>query len=103
MANDYLSPLSSPCLRCSYHSFQRTCALSNLTCVDQGGIVHYTTGAAGASLDAAGLYPSAYVVKTIEGQYGYTLAHAPNATALRLTFYQNADNSVGDDVWITKV
>lgn len=87
-----------------YHSFQRTCRLANLTCVDATvpGIVHYTTGAAGASLDATTLYPSDYVEKTILGKYGYSVVHAPNASALRLTFYLNADNSVGDDVWLYK-
>jgi acid phosphatase type 7 len=88
-----------------YHSFQRTCRLSNMTCVPDAsapGIVHYTTGAAGASLDATTLYPSSYVERTVLGQYGYSVVHAPNATALRLTFFLNADNSVGDDVWLYK-
>jgi hypothetical protein len=87
-----------------YHSFQRSCKMANLTCVRDGdaGIVHYTTGAAGASLDAVNIYPSDYIDKTILGAYGYSVAYAPNASALRLTFYKNEDNSIADDVWITK-
>lgn len=79
--------------------------MANLTCVAPGdgpGIVHYTSGAAGAWLDSTTLYPSTYIDTTILGQYGYSVAHAPNASALRLTFFLNQDNTVGDDVWITK-
>jgi hypothetical protein len=49
-----------------YHSFQRSCKMAYLKCVAAGeaGIVHYTTGAAGAGLDAVGLYPSDYIEKT---------------------------------------
>ncbi len=40
--------------------------MAYLKCVAEGerGIVHYTTGAAGAGLDGAGLYPSDYIEKT---------------------------------------
>ena len=87
-----------------YHSFQRSCRVANLTCVgpSEPGVVHYTTGAAGAWLDATELYPSNYIDATILGQYGYSMAHAPNATALRLTFFLNVNNTIGDDVWITR-
>jgi len=85
-----------------YHSFQRSCAMANLTCVEEGGVVHYTTGAAGASLDEVALYPSSYIEKTILGKWGYSVVDAPNATAMRLTFFDNADDAVGDDVWITQ-
>ena len=85
-----------------YHSFQRTCAVANLTCVKTGGIVHYTTGAAGASLDAVTLYPSDYIENTILGVYGYSVVSAPNASALRLSFFANEDDSIRDDVWIYK-
>ena len=97
------SLLSSPPHR-HYHSFQRSCRVANLTCVgpSEPGVVHYTTGAAGAWLDATELYPSNYIDATILGQYGYSMAHAPNATALRLTFFLNVNNTIGDDVWITR-
>ena len=88
-----------------YHSFQRSCRMASLKCVAPGagaGIVHYTTGAAGASLDEVGLYPSTYIEKTILGKYGYSVFSAPNASALRMTFFDNADDSVGDDVWLTQ-
>jgi hypothetical protein len=74
--------------------------MANLTCVGDGGIVHYTTGASGASLDAVRLYPSDYIEKTILGSFGYTVVFSPNATALRLTFNLNKDGSTADDVWI---
>lgn len=85
-----------------YHSFQRSCSMANLTCVQSGGIVHYTTGAAGASLDAVSLYPSNYIETTILGRFGYSLVSAPNASALQLVFHANDDDSVLDEVWITK-
>ena len=83
-----------------YHSFQRSCAMANLTCVSDGGIVHYTTGAAGQSLDSISLYPSQYIEKTILGRYGYSILTAPNATSLNLQFFANDDNEPADDVWI---
>ena len=85
-----------------YHSFQRSASIANLTRVPTGGIVHYTTGAAGAGLDVVDLYPSTYIEKTILGKWGYSVLTAPNATALRLQFYENEGNTVADDVWITK-
>lgn len=86
-----------------YHSFQRTCRVANLTCVGEGqtGVVHYTTGAAGAGLDAANLYPSVYVEKTILGEFGYSVMEA-NATSLALRFFKNADNSLLDAVILNK-
>lgn len=84
-----------------YHSFQRTCMVANLECVKEGGIVHYTTGAAGASLDAVSLIPSNYIDKTILGSYGYSILTA-NATTLTLTFYRNHDDAVLDFVTLVK-
>lgn len=90
-----------------YHAYMRTCPLVNGTCVTQAqgdgprGIVHYTTGAAGMSLDdPAGLYPSTYVDKYIQGRYGYSVVTIANATALHLEFHDNEDDSVTDDAWI---
>ena len=93
-----------------YHSFQRSCYVgADYTCVKHGpghgadsGVVHYTSGAAGASLDEVGLYDDPVIDKTILGEYGYTIVDAPNATAMRLTFFRNSDNAVLDDVWLTK-
>ena len=87
-----------------YHSFQRTCRVANLTCVGEGaqpGVVHYTTGAAGAGLDAAKLYPSSYVEKTLLGVYGYSVMEA-NGTTLALRFFKNADDSLLDEVVLSK-
>ena len=89
-----------------YHSYQRSCYVgANYTCVGSGagnGIVHLTTGAAGALLGHADLYPDPVIEKTILGSFGYSIADAPNATALRLTFFRNSDNSILDDVWLRK-
>ncbi len=93
-----------------YHSFQRSCFVgASYSCVPGGpgngansGIVHYTSGAAGAGLDEVGLYDDPVVEKTILGSWGYSVVEAPNATAMRLTFYRNVDNAVEDDVWIYK-
>jgi acid phosphatase type 7 len=87
-----------------YHSFQRSCPMANLTCVSKGGIVHYTTGAAGSSLDAvdACCYNNSYIERTILGEYGYSVISAPNASALHLAWYFNSNNSLGDEAWVFK-
>lgn len=84
-----------------YHSFQRTCSVANLECVKSGGIVHYTTGAAGASLDQVSLIPSTYIENTILGTFGYSIM-AANQTTLSLTFYRNDDDAVLDYVVLEK-
>ena len=84
-----------------YHSFQRSCSMAALECVPTGGIVHYTTGAAGAGLDVVGLYPSTYIEKTILGKWGYSVLEA-NATTLMLSFHDNADDAVLDFVALSK-
>jgi len=89
-----------------YHSFQRSCYVgANYTCVDglsNGGIIHYTSGAAGAGLDEVGLYKDPVIEKTILGTWGYSVIHSPNASALHLQFFANVNNSVLDDVWLYK-
>jgi hypothetical protein len=86
-----------------YHSFQRSCKMSGLKCVAEGqpGIVHYTTGASGAGLDGAGLYPSDYIEKTIEGKFGLSVMEA-NATTLTLAFYETEGGALADFVALSK-
>ncbi len=88
-----------------YHAFQRSCYVGlNYSCVagPHGGIVHYTSGAAGASLDDVGLYDDPVIEKSILQVFGYSVLHAPNASALRLQFFANVNNSVLDDKWLYK-
>lgn len=82
-----------------YHSFMRTCAVANGTCT-RGAPVHYTTGAAGATLDVVELYPSVYVEKFDNKHFGYSVVTAVNASAMRLQWFWNEDNSLQDDVWV---
>lgn len=84
-----------------YHSFMRTCPVANGTCT-AGAPVHYTTGAAGCTLDAAPLYPSTYVAKYDGDHWGYSVLTAENATALRLQWFWNVDNSLADEAWVYK-
>jgi hypothetical protein len=63
--------------------------------------VHYTTGAAGQSLDNAPLYPSDYVEKYDGNHYGYSIVTV-NQTAMNLQWYWNEDDSLQDDVTLTK-
>ena len=71
-------------------------------CVASGGVVHYTTGAAGQSLDHAPLYPGhAYVEKYDGDNYGYSVIDV-NATAMRLQWFWNTDDSLQDDVTLLK-
>jgi hypothetical protein len=84
-----------------YHSFLRTCAVANGTCVKTGGVVHYTTGAAGASLDHAPLYPGYDYVEKYDGDhYGYSIITVANRTHMRLQWFWNQDDSLQDDVWV---
>ena len=83
-----------------YHSFQRTCACANMSCED-GGIVHYTQGAAGAALDDITLYPSTVVEKTLLGVFGFSTVTA-NRTALVLEFVDSVDGKVADTVVLRK-
>ncbi len=78
--------------------------MANLTCIPTGGIVHYTTGAAGSNLDNASAccYASSYIERTILGEFGYSVVHAPNASSLRLAFYYNRNGSLGDEAWLYK-
>jgi len=76
--------------------------MANLTCVSSGGIVHYTSGAAGAGLDTASVYNSTFIERTIEGRYGFSIIDAPNATALGLQFITNNDGVVTDEVWLRR-
>ena len=89
-----------------YHSFQRSCYVgADYSCVSgpaQGGIVHYTSGAAGQGLDEVGLYPDPVIEKTILGIFGYSVIHTPNSSACHLQFFANVNNSVLDDVWLYK-
>ena len=86
-----------------YHSFQRSCAMAALQCVPKGGIVHYTTGAAGSNLDAsdACCANTTYIERTITGAYGFSVLTA-NASALRLAWYFNDNGTLGDDAWLRR-
>lgn len=105
-----------------YHSFMRTCSLVNYTCVNGSsataeqpspsspsagasnsgsrGIIHYTTGAAGMSLDNAPLYPSDYIEKYDGNHFGYSIFTVHNSSAMRMQWFWNQDNSLQDDVWV---
>ena len=83
-----------------YHSFLRTCQVADGVCAP-GAPVHYTTGAAGQSLDNAPLYPSNYVQKYDGAHFGYSVITV-NQTAMNLQWFWNADNSLQDDVTLTK-
>jgi len=85
-----------------YHSFMRTAPIAGLKRTP-GAPVHYTTGAAGASLDNAPLYPSDYIEKYDGDHFGYSIIDAVNATHCRLSWYWNQDDSLQDDAWLVKV
>lgn len=84
-----------------YHSFYRTCQVANGVCTP-GAPVHYTTGAAGQTLDNAPLYPGYKYVEKYDGDnYGYSVVTV-NASAMRLQWFWNKDDSLQDDVTLTK-
>ena len=84
-----------------YHSFYRTCQVADGVCTP-GAPVHYTTGAAGQTLDNAPLYAGYKYVEKYDGDnFGYSVVTV-NETAMRLQWFHNADNSLQDDVTITK-
>lgn len=87
-----------------YHSYLRTCAVSNFTCVGgdndvSEGIVHITVGCAGASLDSVALYTNDWTV-TYDYAFGYSVISAVNSTALHVQYYLNQDGTEKDAVWL---
>lgn len=85
-----------------YHSFFRTCAVANGVCTP-GAPVHYTTGAAGASLDNAPLYPGyEYVAKYDGAHFGYSVVTVINRTAMKMEWFWNEDDSLQDEMTLVK-
>ena len=86
------------------HSYQRTCSIYNMTCVDgtsQHGIVHLVIGAAGYVLNPVveGYAP----MKVIDNStYGYLHMDFQNSTVLKASFIDNSDGSVVDDFTVVR-
>lgn len=74
--------------------------MANLTCAPYGGVVHYTTGAAGHPFSMEPVLPSTYMDHSILHEWGYSVFDAPNATAMHLGWYCNHNNTLCDSKWI---
>ena len=93
------------CLWGHHHSYQRTCPVANVTCVDEGGAkapatahapVHAVIGMAGFDLSRTLRNESAPYTRVAYAQWwGYSRIHA-NATTLTLQFVADIDGAVKD-------
>ena len=87
-----------------FHSYQRTCAVLNYTCIgrENGGIVHLTIGSAGFELDKAKYLPNDdYILYRNEIDFGYGKFKV-NSTHL-IAQYVTLDNGIVDQVVLTKI
>lgn len=83
-----------------HHSYQRTCPVVNMTCVDEGP-VHLVIGHAGAGL-CYNVQPQApSVFRRVEVAHGFAEVEADGET-LRVTVVRNDDGRVMDEVLLTK-
>ena len=85
-----------------YHSYERTCALKEGQCVENGGIVHLTFGAAGIGLDTAGYRGEEWSLFRDHIHWGFGRFYV-NYTSLTAEFValKDGDNII-DSVTLTK-
>lgn len=85
-----------------HHSYQRTCAVHNFTCVDETeGTIHIVTGAAGADF-STNLYPQQpdWIKFVNASTHGYIIANVKQANTLKLDFIHATERTVMDTVTI---
>ena len=85
-----------------YHAYERTCALSDYQCVDEGkgGIVHMTIGTGGYSLDQASFRDEKWSVIRSEENWGFGRFYV-NSSTLVADFVANGVG-VRDSVVLNK-
>ena len=83
-----------------YHSYQRSCAVYQKECCEDG-TVHITVGTAGCFLDKTD-YLDASWSRHYEKSYGYGKMSVLNRTALHWEYFRSHDGSLADSVWLTK-
>jgi hypothetical protein len=81
------------------HSYERSCAMYQHECVDDG-IVQVLIGMAGQSLET-GSYSHPKWSLYHDQQFGYTTIFA-NQTYLHFTYYHNSDDSIADQFILQK-
>jgi len=88
-----------------YHSYERTCAVYNQTCIADG-IVHIITGAAGAELDRADWFVKSWSLNHTNAFFGLGRIQIQVTqqafTQLKWQFILNNDDSVFDEMVLTK-
>jgi len=85
-----------------HHSYQRTCAVHNFTCISPtNGTVHIVTGAAGAGF-STNLQPTQpdWIEYVTAAVHGYVIAHVKERKTLTLDFIDAVHRTVLDSVTI---
>jgi len=86
-----------------YHAYERTCAVFNQTCRNDG-TVHIVVGTAGASIDDVDWYPKEWsLVHANDFGYGrLEITATGQQTSLNWQFLFNSNDTVFDQVTLTK-
>ncbi|EDO47589.1 predicted protein, partial [Nematostella vectensis] len=83
-----------------FHSYERTCAVYNGRC-ENNGTVHITVGTAGKQFDTNGFMPMDWSLKQMI-EFGYGRITVYSKSALLWEFITNKDKKVADKVLLTK-
>jgi hypothetical protein len=84
------------------HSSQRTCALYNYTC-DENGPVYIISGSSGAMLEPSSVNDPTNLVQFYNDRScGFYVVAIANSTHARLTWTRNSDGEVMDDAWVVR-
>ena len=84
------------------HSSQRTGALYNYSCVEDGP-VYIISGSSGAMLEPDTIDDPTNLVRFYNGEScGFYVVSIANATHMRLTWTRNVDGAVLDDAWVVR-
>lgn len=87
-----------------YHSYERTCIVNNLVCVDgdsnTNGIVHVVVGMAGMSLDNESYMKKDWSIYHDQA-FGYSTLDV-NRTTLNFQYYHNVDDKIYDSFVLRK-
>ena len=85
-----------------YHSYERTCAVYKKECVEDG-ITHITIGTAGKDEDTEEYMNEKWsIFHRTDDPYGYGRVLVANRSALHWEYFVNSEDSVIDEVWLTK-
>jgi hypothetical protein len=96
-----------------HHSYQRTCAVNNMTCVTRpsgpdnvyrnpGAPIHLVIGTGGAGFSTNVLSPQPPQFEVVQFWHGLGRITLHNSSTLEWNFINDLDGSVADSFWIVK-